>query len=479
MTEDTPPYEDRSALIVDDDPAVLLLVRRMLERLGFQVVVAADGESALETTADHRFDVVLTDVAMPGMSGIDLMREARARGLDAPVIMLTATGSVPRAVEAMKSGAFEFLEKPLRFERLAEVIEGAMEEKGPAPSTMVLGSQEVQAVGVETNKDGIVPPPAQESSLSLDISVEEPRTEPPDPPRPARRAAPPHGIHKIGRYEILNPIGRGGMGVVYRCTDPLLGRTVAVKVLQLMADTPEQQEMTERFRREAAAAGALHHPHIVAVHDLGFDEDRSEWFLVMELLEGRGLHVILASREKLKIEMSIRLGFQMADALAYAHAHRVIHRDIKPSNVHVHHDDTAKLLDFGLAAVEGWDVTLTGRVFGSPSYMAPERIQGEAGGPAADQFSLGVVLYECISGKAPFDSNIPEAKLRKVLEYHPPLLCENDAGVPVTLSDIVTRMMQKDQSDRYRDMDEVAVAFQELGSELGIELERHVASARE
>ncbi|MBW2264226.1 MAG: serine/threonine protein kinase, partial [Deltaproteobacteria bacterium] len=197
----------------------------------------------------------------------------------------------------------------------------------------------------------------------------------------------------------------------------------------------------------------------------------------MELLEGRGLHVIIASRNRLKTEMAIRLGFQMADALAYAHAHKVIHRDIKPSNVHVHPDGSAKLLDFGLAAVEGWDVTLTGRVFGSPSYMAPERIRGEAGGPPADQFSLGVVLYESISGRAPFDSKIPEAKLRKVLEYHPPPLCAADASVPSALSDIVARMMAKNEPDRFPDMGEVADELLKLGHELGIELKRHVPRA--
>ncbi len=474
MAEESPRYEGRSALVVDDDPAVLLLVRRMLERMGFRVEEASSGESALEATHGRSFDVVLSDVAMPGMTGIDFMNQARAGGMTAPVIMLTATGSVPRAVEAMKSGAYEFLEKPLRFERLAEVIDGAMTASAP-----------VDRPQEQTVPDGIAPLPAAEASLSLDIDVEEPRTEPPEAGSSSRRAARPaasllESKNRIGRYEILNPIGRGGMGIVYRCTDPLLGRTVAVKVLQLFADTPEQQEeMTARFQREAAAAGALTHPHIVAVHDLGFDENRNEWFLVMELLEGRGLHVILASRDQLKIEMAIRIGFQMADALAYAHSQKVVHRDIKPSNVHVHPDGSAKLLDFGLAAVEGWDVTLTGRVFGSPSYMAPERIRGEPGGPPADQFALGVVLYESISGRAPFDSSIPEAKLRKVLEYHPPPLSAADPDVPVALSSLVARMMEKDQAGRFPDMDAVAEEFLELGHELGIELKRHVPQAAE
>ncbi|MBW2263538.1 MAG: response regulator, partial [Deltaproteobacteria bacterium] len=269
MAEESLPYGGRFALVIDDDPAVLLLVSRMLERLGFQVEVAASGESALEATSKQIFDVVLSDVAMPGMTGIDFMKEARVRGLEAPVIMLTATGSVPRAVEAMKSGAFEFLEKPLRFELLSDVIEAAMSGTAPASSTMVLGSVEVLPAEAKTSKDGIAPLQGAEASLSLEIDVEEPVAERPAPPAsPARKrqqagASMIAPTHRIGRYEMLNPIGRGGMGVVYRCTDPLLDRTVAVKILQLFADTPEKEEMTARFRREAAAAGALTHPHIV------------------------------------------------------------------------------------------------------------------------------------------------------------------------------------------------------------------------
>jgi serine/threonine protein kinase len=356
--------------------------------------------------------------------------------------MLTAMSSVTTAVKAIKAGAFEFLEKPLDFDRLSSVVAAALPERRSMP-------------------------PRNPSQLSLGIAGGKKG-------RRKHESAAGAGKHHIGRYEMLNPIGRGGMGVVYRCTDSHSGETVAVKILQVYAETPEQkEEMSIRFRREAAATKALHHPHIVRIREQGFDEKRGEWYIAMELLEGRGLHVILSSRGGLKTETAIPLGFQVADALAYAHRHKVVHRDIKPSNVHVHPAGDAKLLDFGLAAMEGWEITLTGRVFGSPSYMAPERINGATGGPPADQFSLGVVLYESIAGRNPFDSEIPEAKLRKVLKHQPPPLCEKDPTVPPALSLVIERMMEKRDADRYPSMDEVANEFQRIGMDLGIDLARY------
>jgi CheY-like chemotaxis protein len=439
MTESTALYSGLTALVVDDDPAVRILIRRMLERMGFDAEVAADGESALEAASRRTFDIVFTDLTMPGMDGMAFMREARSRGLEAPVVILTATDSVPQAVQAIKSGAFEFLVKPLRSEDLEKVVAGAMVGSG---------------------------------SLSLNIDVVEPVEPPPDrgpPPPPGSRLP-----ARIGRYEVESRIGKGGMGVVYRCHDPFLTRTVAVKVLHVFTEVPEHaEEMIGRFRREAAAAGALAHPGIVAIHDLGYDENLGDWYIVMELIDGKGLNLVMNERKRLPADEAVSVGFQVSDALAYTHTHGIVHRDIKPSNVLLRRDGSVKLLDFGLAAVEGWDVTISGRVFGSPSYMAPERIRGKPGGPGADQFSLGVVLYETVTGKNPFEASTAEGRLTNVLKHRPPPVHEIDPALPPALSEVLDLMMAKEDTGRFAAMDDVADAFLMLGRDHGLELKRH------
>jgi serine/threonine protein kinase len=267
------------------------------------------------------------------------------------------------------------------------------------------------------------------------------------------------------------------MGEVFRCRDPLIGRPVAVKVLYATADHPAHvEEMQARFKREAAATGTLAHPGIVGVYDFGRDEQLGLWFIVLEFVDGRGLNTILAEQERLPVSEVVPLGFQLADALSFAHVHGVVHRDIKPSNVLVRRDGVAKLVDFGLAAVEGWEVTMAGRVFGSPSYMAPERIQGKSGGPAADQFSLGVVLYEVLSGANPFAAPTPEARLLRILNDDPQPIEEIVEDVPRDLAWLVARLMCRDEAQRFAATDQVADEFLRIGARLGMRLTRFVGS---
>ena len=452
MTDESRPYEGSWALVADDDAGVRLIVRRFLEKRGFGVEVASDGTEALDTLNWHPFDIIVSDVKMPSMSGIEFLRQARERGLTSPVIFLTASGSVPDAVAAMKHGAFEFLEKPVRPDRLMQVVDAAMAQSR-AESGKTTGS------------------------LSVDVVVAAPKasTPPPPPPRssraPAGRASrlppgvslPPTVGGTIGRYEVIGSIGRGGMGEVFRCKDPVLGRVVAVKVLQAGPGEPGMAaEMQARFRREAAAAGALSHPGIAGVHDFGVDEDLGCSFIVLELVEGRGLDAVLADRGRLPAGEAVSIGFQVAEALGFAHARGVVHRDIKPSNVLMQPDGVAKLVDFGLAAVEGWEVTSTGRVFGSPSYMAPERIRGNAGGPAADQFSLGVVIYEMLAGANPFAAPTPEARLMRILSEDPPPVGSVVQDVPPALSGVLQRMMDKAEAKRFPAAQEAADALRGL-----------------
>jgi CheY-like chemotaxis protein len=477
MLNGSAPYKGKTALVVDDDAVVRCLIGRMLLKMGFAVREAEDGRSALRESLKQDFDIIITDLAMPGMDGMAFVREARAGGVASPVIFLTATATVPKAVEAIKLGAYEFLEKPMNAYRLAEVVKAAIESR-PA-------RQEPASIRID------VEPPAT-GTLSLEVDVGEPVTgcvsgeegsggagrglrevkvtrAPPDPK--ARK--------RIGRYEVESLIGRGGMGMVFKCRDPLIGRTVAVKVLYLVSDEQaEAKEIVDRFRREAAAAGTLSHPNIVAVHDMGRDEEHGDWFIVMEHVDGRGLNFVMDEKKALSEKDVIVLGFQMADALAHAHACGVTHRDIKPSNILIQSDGEAKLVDFGLAAVRGWKVTLGGRILGSPSYMAPERIRGEVGGPWTDQFSLGVVLYESLTGANPFDGDTLETKVLRLLQHDPAPLTEVVPSVSPKLAEAVMRLMAKDDHDRFPTMQNLADLFMLIGRDFDLDLKRHIAAPR-
>ena len=452
---DAPPYEGKTALVVDDDRVARRVHSKMLEKLGFEVTMAPEAKSGLKITAEQKFDLVLSDLSMPGMSGIDFLREARARGLKCPFLILTATGTLPKAVEAIKLGAFEFLEKPMKQEALAAVIGDAMVSCKPSAS-------------MEQTSD----------ALSLKIDVTEPATaQKPPPPDVVRDAAvigphqDDHVPEKLGRYEVLSVIGKGGMGTVFKCYDPMLKRDVAVKVLHLVDDVPEhQQELIDRFKREAAAAATLTHPNIVGVYDMGQDKNSGAWFIVMELLHGRGLHVVMDDKQVLFETEAVTLGFHMADALAHAHAAGVVHRDIKPSNILIQADGSAKLVDFGLAAMRGWKVTVDGRIFGSPSYMSPERIKGEPGTALSDQFSLGTVLYECMAGDNPFDGDTLETKVLRLLQHDPPPIGDFIPTVPEKLSNTLTRMLSKNEGDRFPKMEDVVEQLREVGRVFDLDL---------
>jgi serine/threonine-protein kinase len=217
----------------------------------------------------------------------------------------------------------------------------------------------------------------------------------------------------------------------------------------------------------------LQHPGIVAVHDLGHDSRLGLWFIVLELVEGRALDVVLETRARLPPAEAVAVGFQLADALAFAHARGVVHRDVKPANVLVRADGTTKLLDFGLAAMQGRDLTRTGQVFGSPSYMAPERIRGQPGNASVDQFSLGVLLYETLVGRNPFDGETHESRMVAVLEKRPERADRRVHGVPEPLGELIERLMAKKPSERFAATDDVVARLALIGRTLGLELLRY------
>ncbi len=266
---------------------------------------------------------------------------------------------------------------------------------------------------------------------------------------------------RLGPYEIQSPLGAGGMGEVYRARDTRLDRDVAIKVLRQEFDDARS---FERFEREARAASALTHPHICAVFDIGAAEGRP--FLVLELIEGRTLREAIGSRP-MDVRAAVAIGAQIADALEAAHARGIVHRDLKSGNVMIGARGQVKVLDFGLAkqidAVEGRDpvtrdaLTLAGVVVGTPTYLAPELLRGAPADTRSDVWALGIVLYEMLTGRVPYEGTTAFAIGEQIARDPVPPL---PATVPLVLQRVVERCLAKPPEDRYRTAGEVRAALE-------------------
>ena len=228
--------------------------------------------------------------------------------------------------------------------------------------------------------------------------------------------------HKpFGRYEVLKEIGRGAMGVVYQARDPKINRLVAIKTISLAGHSPEEQlEYRERFLREAEAAGRLSHPGIVTIFDVGEETETRAPYIVMEFVGGESLDKLLSRGDhKLPVPKALQLAVELAAALDCAHGEGVVHRDLKPANILLTEDGHAKIADFGVAKLNLSNQTLAGRALGTPAYMSPEQLNGEAVDGRSDLFSLGVILYTVLTGHRPFQGNSALTVSFKVVNREP------------------------------------------------------------
>jgi eukaryotic-like serine/threonine-protein kinase len=256
-------------------------------------------------------------------------------------------------------------------------------------------------------------------------------------------------ISHLGRYEIVGELGQGAMGVVYKATDPLIDRIVAIKTITLSLALDEREEYEGRFYQEAKAAGRLSHPNIVTIFDVGRSGDIA--YIAMEFLQGRELRDILNDGKLLPVDQVIDIVGQVASGLAYAHEHGIIHRDIKPSNIMVAREGHAKITDFGIARMASAAVrTQTGMVLGSPKYMSPEQVMGKLTDPRSDIFSLGVMLYEMLTGHPPFLGENVNAIMYQTLNAIPQPPSSQNPAVPDMLNFIVAKALAKDTENRYQ-----------------------------
>ncbi len=273
-------------------------------------------------------------------------------------------------------------------------------------------------------------------------------------------------VDHIGRYEVIEVLGRGAMGVVYLARDPIIDRELAVKTLRVDLDMEFADEFRERFMREARAAGRLNHNGIVTIHDVGEDQKAGTVFIAMEYIEGQDLKDLMASDQLFRPSETARIVASIAEALDYAHSMGVVHRDIKPANIILTKDGTPKIMDFGVARLESSNLTVEGQFIGTPNFMSPEQITGKPVDGRSDIFSLGVLLFNMLTGERPFaGSNIHEVTL-KIVQEKCAIPSTIRAGLPPAFNPIILKCLEKEPDKRFQSAAQIAQVLAALARSL-------------
>jgi len=397
--------KDQKILVVDDEPFIRKSVSELLMDEGYQVQEAEDSQVCMEMLKKESFDLLLLDIQMPGINGMDAFKKMAKEDFKVDVIMMSGHGNIQTAVEALKIGAFDFLEKPFSSKRLKSTVHAAMQKR-----------------------------------LSLKPVME--------------------NIQKnLGPYQIEKEIGSGGTATVYKALHTGIQKIVAIKILH--PHLTKDDSFSKRFEMEAQITARLEHPHIVRVTDFGLAG--KSHYLVMEWIDGFSLELCLNPKNRLTIPKCIQIGIQICGALAFAHSLEIIHRDLKPSNILLTASNQAKLVDFGLAKCFT-DATLAltqaDKVVGTPHFMAPEQVQGLPVDARTDIFSFGILLYCLTTLQTAFPGENIVAIAQAICEggFTPPQQW-NDK-ISNSLNHIISNCMQVTPEDRYASMTEIQTALE-------------------
>ncbi len=276
---------------------------------------------------------------------------------------------------------------------------------------------------------------------------------------------------KLGHFNILEEVGKGGMGMVFLAFDPTLNREVAIKVLR--DDLSRDQKFVDDFLQEARAAASISHPHIVQIYFVG--EESGQYYIVMELLRGRTLREIIEKDGPLNEERALDLTIEVVEGLRAAYKNQMIHGDIKPANIFIADDVGAKVLDFGLAKLANVEVAEGGEIWGSPYYISPERVGQKAEDFRSDVYSLGATLFHSLAGRPPFEAETADELAAKRLNEKPPLLREINPTLTTKTEQVINKMLSKSIFLRYRDYDALMEDLREAKTEatakrLGVDL---------
>ncbi|MEM9594645.1 MAG: protein kinase [Acidobacteriota bacterium] len=406
--------QNANLLVVDDIAENRDMLSRRLARRGFRVHVAEDGPSALDLVKSEDVDLVLLDIMMPGMDGIEVLERLRRDHDQAqlPVIMVTAKDGSEDVVRALDRGANDYITKPIDFPVVLARVQKELRTRSSARAA--------------------APKPVESSPGKLET-----------------------GALLGGRYRLGEPLGHGNFGTVYSGHHLELDLPVAVKVLDTRLNAGE--DSLARFRSEGRSACRVQHPNAVTVFDFSVS-DEGVAYLVMELLEGRPLSKELATWRKLSPRRANEILQPICAVLAEAHAQDVIHRDIKPENIYLQRRQGAeqiKVLDFGIAKLVGEhatreNLTAEGFILGTPAYMAPERLRDAPYDGSSDTYSVGIMLFQMLAGRLPFQPKQGDsmALLMMHLEQEPPALRDFEPSIPEAIEALVLECMAKDPGNR-------------------------------
>ncbi len=402
----------QNLIIIDDEPEILEILKAYLgTECGYDVDTSTNPMDGLACMVEKKYDLLIADVNMPGMSGLELVMRVKASYPDIKILMISGENDPQNIVQAVKIGADDFITKPL----------------------------DLVDVGTRVTE-----------FLKTDEATQ-------DTARKIEKV-----FHSFGDYQIYKQIGSGGMGIVYRARQESTGQIVALKVLfpKLIKDKVALQ----RFLREARVIGELDHPNIVKGIDVG--EAEGTYFIAMEYLEGQSLDDIIDEDGPLELEKAFPIIRQLFDALKYIHSKNIIHRDIKPTNIIITSDGTAKLLDLGLTKHIDQNQTVTepGFVPGTAGFMPPEAIfEDDPLDIRADIYALGGTIYFMLTGELPFEGesfNIFQQQKEVV-----PSIGELNVDVPVTLEHFFQKMMAIKKEDRFQTPDEMIKEFEVIAAD--------------
>jgi CheY-like chemotaxis protein len=438
-----------TVLVVDDEPGIREVVSRALKSFGYECATASDGREALRCQESHPSDLIITDLEMPRMRGLEFIERLRANDSETPVIIMTAFADFDFAQRALQLGVSDYLVKP--FDSLAEVqaaARRAIETRTIRSEPDALAREldrRLHGPGPRRQDHGVIDPTWPDGDAMSALAGAGPHF------RACAQAAGDDGHvpQVVGGARILEKLGEGNMGAVYKAVQSSVNRLVAIKMLR--PDLARNSEFVARFFREARIAARLDHPNIVRGLDAGIDA--GVYYFVMEFVEGESVADILDAEGAFPEEKGLYVAIQMACALEHARTVGLVHRDVTPANILLTHEGTAKLADLGLArptCVDSPALTGTSISVGTPLYMSPEQAMAEKDiDIRTDIYGLGATLYHMVVGAPPFTGPTPAAVLAMHLRDQPVPAHRRNDQVSIKTSSIIDKMLRKEPAARY------------------------------
>ncbi|MCM8526708.1 MAG: protein kinase [Lentisphaeraceae bacterium] len=397
-------------LVVEDETQLRNLLASVLSAEGYNLDIAESADKALPMVNAHEYNLILSDVMMPGLSGMEFLEEVKKIRPTTEFIIMTGYPKVDAAVQAIKIGAFDYISKPFELNEIRERV----------------------AAGIEHGR--------MKASASMQSTVVNDKS-----------------TRYLAGYSIIRTLGEGSMGIVFLAERKVnqKPKKFAMKIIKNTSPSGKN-EAVERFFKEAKTAGQLNHPNIIRVLEHGYAREENIPYLVMEYFNGMTLKKALQDKKQISFEQRLRIIQQIALAIDVAHKADIIHRDIKPDNIMVDKNFQAKLADFGIAQLPDSEQTNVMKIIGTPYYLAPEGYNSPKVGSQADIYSLGTVAYEILVGSRPFDAETISALGFKVQTENPVEPCKVDKNFPVNLQAVLEKMMKKETRHRYKTGKEVA-----------------------